>query len=184
MKKKHLTESEVEAFLKAAKKTCHPERDYAMALMTFRHGLRVSELCDLRLDQLDLTTGRIEIRRLKKGLDTTHPMQGDEVRAIKAWLRKRQASKFADSEFLFLSDQGPMTRHAVSYLCRAIAKIAALPPVNPHMLRHSCGFALGDRNIATHTIADYLGHKDLNSAIVYIAANPKRFINLWRKPHN
>jgi type 1 fimbriae regulatory protein FimB len=52
----------------------------------FRHGLRVSEACGLKLDQVDTESGVLHVRRLKGGLSTTHPLRGDELRAIGIWL--------------------------------------------------------------------------------------------------
>ena len=50
----------------------------------FRHGLRASEAIRLRRDQINLKEARLDIRRLKRGLDVEHPIAGDELRAIKA----------------------------------------------------------------------------------------------------
>jgi integrase len=58
-KKNFLTEAEVEGLLKAARKGRHRVRNYAMLLIAFRHGLRVSELINLRMADLDLDTGRL-----------------------------------------------------------------------------------------------------------------------------
>src|SRR5687768_9675049 len=85
--KNFLTESEMKKFLDAARKTRHGIRDYCLILMAFRHGLRVSELVDIRLKDLDLETSRIFVRRLKGSLSTHQPIEGDELRAIRAWLR-------------------------------------------------------------------------------------------------
>ena len=52
----------------------------------FRHGLWVSEACGLRLSQVDIESRVLHVARLKQGLSTTHPLRGDEIRAIKAWL--------------------------------------------------------------------------------------------------
>jgi len=51
-----------------------------MVLLTYRHGLRVSELIDIRLADLDLDSGRIHVRRCKGSLFTTQPLDGYELR--------------------------------------------------------------------------------------------------------
>jgi type 1 fimbriae regulatory protein FimB len=66
-----LTEAEMKRFLEAARQGRHGVRDYLLMLMTYRHELRVSELVDLRLKDLDLDTGRLYVRR-KKGSLSTH----------------------------------------------------------------------------------------------------------------
>jgi site-specific recombinase XerD len=153
-----------------------------MALMTFRHGLRVSELTDMRLEQVDVESMRFSTRRLKHGHDTTHPIEGDELRAIRAWLRERSTHKLAHSPLLFLSNRGPMTRQAVNYLFKVIGRKAGIEKkVNPHALRHACGYALANNNTATRTIQDYLGHRNIRHTETYTASNPERFKNIWRK---
>ena len=66
--KDFLTEAEMKHFLEAARQGRHGVRDYLMMLMAYRHGLRVSELVDLRLKDHDLETGRLYVRRKKGSL--------------------------------------------------------------------------------------------------------------------
>lgn len=106
-------------------------------LTMFRHGLRVSEAIGLRRDELDLDRARLWVRRLKNGLAVEQPIAGDELRAIKRYLALRTDAL----PWLFVSDRGqPLTRQSVNYLIAVAAQRAQLPPVHPHMLRHSCGF--------------------------------------------
>jgi integrase len=65
--REHLTPSEVEALIEAAKDNRHGNRDAAMILMTYRHGLRASEACDLRWDQVDFAGAVLHVRRAKNG---------------------------------------------------------------------------------------------------------------------
>lgn len=87
--KNFLTEAEMKKFLVAARKNRHSVRDFCLILMAYRHGLRVSELVDIRLEDLDFDSARIFVRRLKGSLSTHQPIEGDELRAIRAWLRTR-----------------------------------------------------------------------------------------------
>jgi len=175
--KKFLTESEIAAFLKASKETRHKERDHCMALMAYRHGFRVSELIDVRLNEVDLDGARIFVRRKKKSLSTNQPLAGDELRVIRRWMKERSAEPSAHLPWLFLSERkGKLTRQAVNYIFAEIAKKAGLDfKVYPHMLRHTCGFALADKNLPTATIQDYLGHSNIQNTVIYTATNPKRF---------
>jgi len=177
-KKNFLTETEMNALLDAARQGRHGTRDYLLVLMAYRHGMRVSELIDVRMADLDLDTGRIFVRRKKGSLSTSQPVEGDELRAIRAWLRIRGRT---NSPYLFLSERGPMTRQAFSYLCREIGRRAALPvAVHPHMLRHSCGFFLANRGHDTRLIQDYLGHKQIRHTQLYTRTAATRFEGLWR----
>jgi site-specific recombinase XerD len=180
-RKDFLTEAEMKRFLDAARQGRHGVRDYAMMLMAYRHGLRVSELVDLRLKDLDLETGRLFVKRKKGSLSTHQPVEGDELRAIRAWLREREERSDARSPYLFLSERGPMTRQAVNYLVIQIGQRAKLRfHVHPHMLRHSTGYYLANRGYDTRLVQDYLGHKNIAHTVRYTRTAAVRFEGLWR----
>lgn len=179
--KNFLTASEMKKFLAAARKTRHGVRDYCLMLMAFRHGLRVSELVDIRLKDLDIETSRIYVRRLKGSLSTHQPIEGDELRAIKAWLRIRENYPNAGSNYLFLSERGMMTRQAINYLVAQIGKKSNLDfKVTPHSIRHSTGYYLANKGYDTRLIQDYLGHKNIAHTVRYTRTAASRFEGLWR----
>ena len=99
-------------------------RDSTMILIAYRHGLRASELCDLQWSQVDFNAGTLRVRRRKQGSPGTHPLQGDEIRA----LRRLQSGRF-----VFLTERdGPMTPKALHALFARIGQRAELPfPVHP-----------------------------------------------------
>lgn len=178
--KNYLTEAETKALLDAARKGRHGVRDHLLLLMMYRHGLRVSEAIDIRLADVDLPTARLFVRRKKGGLSTHQPIEGDELRAIRAWLRLRWHSKFADGNYLFLSERGPLCRSAVNYLIAECGARADLGHVHPHMLRHSTGYYLANKGYDTRVIQDYLGHKKIEHTVHYTRTNAARFEGLWR----
>ncbi len=180
--KNFLTESEMKRFLVGARKGRHGVRDFSLMLVAYRHAMRVSELIDVRLKDIDLETARIFVRRLKGSLSTHQPVEGDELRALRAWLRQREAYRNADSNYLFLSERGgPLTRQAINYLVKEIGKRAKLNfDVNPHMLRHSTGYYLANKGYDTRLIQDYLGHKNITHTVRYTRTAASRFENLWR----
>ena len=168
-------------FLAAARQGRHSARDFCLMLVCYRHGLRVSELIDIRLKDLDLETGRIYVRRLKGSLSTHQPIEGDELRAIRAWLRARENYPNAASNYLFLSERGMMTRQAVNYLVEQIGSRAKFNfKVNPHMLRHSTGYYLANKGCDTRLIQDYLGHRNITHTVRYTRTSAHRFEGLWR----
>ncbi len=172
-----LTQGEVDSLLAGAKRGRYGSRDYAMLLLAFRHGLRVTELVDMRRDALELKSGRIWVARLKNGLSTSQPLQGDELRALKAYLRSRKDGL----PWLFTSSQGvQMTRQNVNYLIGEAGKRAGLAHVHPHMLRHSCGHVLADQGTDTRLMQDWLGHRDIRHTAWYSRTSAKRFEGVWR----
>jgi type 1 fimbriae regulatory protein FimB len=150
-------------------------------LLIFRHGLRVSEACRLKLDQVDTESRVLHVTRLKRGLSTTRPLRGDELRPIAAWLKERARMKPIGKTFFVSEQRKPLHRSTVNLLLQKYSDAASLPlRAHPHMLRHACGFALADRGMDTRLIQDYLGHRNIQHTVKYTATNPARFEKLWR----
>src|SRR5215831_19685995 len=112
----HLTGREVERLLEAAKGSRNEIRDRCLVLLTFRHGLRVSEACRLKLDQVDPESRVLHVIRLKHGLSTTHPLRADELRTINAWLKVRASMKVPTNvkTFFVSSQRKPLHRSTVN----------------------------------------------------------------------
>jgi type 1 fimbriae regulatory protein FimB len=171
-----LGEAEVTALLDGAKAGRHGARDHLLLLTMYRHGLRVSEAVGLRRDEVDLDRARLWVRRLKNGLSVEQPIAGDELRALRRYLATRRDAL----PWLFLSERGqPLTRQSVNYLITAAAIRAGVAPVHPHMLRHSCGFALADKGHDLRLIQDYLGHRDPKHTVHYTRIAGSRFEGIW-----
>ncbi len=179
--RKHLVSAEVHKLLDATKGSRNEARDRCLLLLMFRHGLRVSEACGLVLSQVDTESRILHVKRLKEGLSTTHPLRGDELKAIKAWLAERAKMKPETDAFFISERRGPLSRKTAWVMIRHYGELAGLPvEAHPHMLRHACGFALADQGADTRLIQDYLGHRNIQHTVMYTATNPARFERLWR----
>ena len=176
-RKDFLDETEIANRLVAAKRGHHGLRDHLLVLMMYRHGLRVIEAIGLRRDDVNLDQARLWVRRLKNGLAVEQPITGDELRAIRRYLATRRDRL----PWLFVSElRQPLTRQSVNYLIATAAQRAGLPPVHPHMLRHSCGFALANRGYDLRLIQDYLGHRDPRHTVHYTRVVGSRLEGIWR----
>src|SRR5512133_1296288 len=81
VKRRYLTEREIDRLMDCARKhSRHGHRDATMILVTDRHGLRASEVCDLEWQQIELSEGRLHVHRVKNGTPSVHPIRGDEMR--------------------------------------------------------------------------------------------------------
>lgn len=175
---KYITEAEFEKMLKAARLGRHAARNVALLRLSFEHGLRASEAAQARLTQVKLNEARFMVKRLKGSLSTEHPISGEAVRALRAYLRTRDDKL----PWVFVTERGePFTRQGLHYLIGSIAQRAGLHHVHPHMLRHGCGFALANRGRDTRLIQDYLGHQDIRNTVIYTRTAARRFEGLWEK---
>lgn len=173
--RKYLYEPEVKKLLDAAKQGRHGARDYALLLLMYRHGLRVSEATSLRLTHLDLQTSRLEVKRLKGSTDGNHPVAGDTLRALRAYLRVRKPGQ----PWLFVSERGgQLTRQAVNYIIAQAAERAGLGHAHPHELRHSCGWRLANSGTPIRFMQDLLGHVDPKHTSYYAQVAAKNLEGL------
>jgi type 1 fimbriae regulatory protein FimB/type 1 fimbriae regulatory protein FimE len=99
--REYLTAHEVDALMAAARQNRQGHRDATMILLAFRHGLRTSEVVDLRWDQVDFNCAVLHVRRTKQGTPSVHPLSGPELRA----LRRLQRASEGSGPFVFVSER-------------------------------------------------------------------------------
>ena len=176
--REYLTEAEVEGLLKSAKGNRWAHRDAAMILVAYRHGLRASELTDMRWDQVDFATATLHVRRVKQGSASTHPVLGDELRMLRR-LKREQEPK---SPFMFTSERGsPFTTAGFARMVERAGEEAGFGfKAHPHMLRHACGFALAAKGHDTRALQAYLGHRNIQHTVRYTELSADRFKDFWR----
>jgi integrase len=148
-----------------------------MVLLAYRHGLRASELCDLRWDQVDFNRAVLHVRRVKQGTPATHPLTGLEMRALRKLQRASEAPPF-----VFVSERGaPFSTAGFARMLERVAEAARVEiKVHPHMLRHACGFKLANDGVDTRALRAYLGHKSIQHTVRYTELAPTRFKGFWR----
>ena len=181
-----LSPQEILSLLKAARK--QSTRDWAMILLAYRHGLRASEVCGIKLADFDLKTSSISIRRLKGSLHTIQPLYQhrgqpllDETAALRAWLRKRPAD---GSDYLFTSQKGgKLDRTQFFRNFQTVAESAGLPVEkrHPHVLKHSLASHLVAGNANLALVRQALGHRSINSTMQYIGTSDSQAAEALQK---
>jgi integrase len=175
----HLEPAEVLALLRTAK--MRGAREWSMILLAYKHGLRASEICDVRLDDIDLKNGSIAVNRLKGSLRTVQAMtehRGEpllnELKALREWLKQRPND---GSDFLFVSQKGGRLHRSQFFrLFQSIAATANLPleKRHPHSLKHSIASHLVSANVNLALVKQQLGHKSIGSTMRYVTTTDQQ----------
>ncbi len=171
----------MDKLLAALKGNRHGHRDWLVGLIIYRHGLRVSEACDLRWDDIDLPKRTIIVRRLKDSTDSVHYLERDEVNGLKLLHRQQQADGIK-AAYVFINERGqPFGRMGIGRMIERAGEAAGLPfPVHVHMLRHSTGYALAARGMDIRRLQHFLGHASITNTVRYTAMSPEPFKDVWR----
>jgi integrase len=176
--RKHLEPAEVAALLKAARKSGrYRQRDEAAVLLAYRHGLRASELVSLQWSQIDFKGATVTIARAKGGMTTQHPLRAVELRLL-GKLRRESP----ETRYVLMSERGtPWSTSNWRKVLQRLAAVAKLPiSVNPHALRHACGFKLAADGVDTRGLSHYLGHRSLQSTERYTQQSAARFKDFFK----
>lgn len=141
-------------------------RDLAMIELMMKTGLRVSELVDLKVTDVELgeRAGRVIVREGKGGKYRDVPLSREVRYALETYLQERSEE---DSQRLFLGQRGPINVPGVQYLVAKYAYQARLQDVTPHSLRHTFGKNLVDAGVSLEQVAALLGHESLDTVMIY-----------------
>lgn len=175
--REYLSSTEIDRLIQAAKQIGrHGYRDAAMILLSYRHGLRLSELVSLKWIQVDFKEGQLHVHRLKNGVNSTHPLFGPEIRALRKLKRE-----YPETQYVFVTERkGPMTASTFQKIIARAGKEAKLGILlHPHMLRHSTGFKLANDGRDTRSIQHYLGHRNIQHTVRYTEIAVSRFKDFW-----
>ena len=127
-------------------------------------GLRVSELCGLKLQDIELSERKGTIKIIGKGnIHRTLPLNKDVRKAIQDYLDARPAN---DSDFLLIGQRGAFNRNAINLILEKYGQRVSVD-VTPHRLRHSLGYRLVKEGRAITTIQEILGHESILTTNLY-----------------
>jgi len=152
---KWLSRNEQNALIRAVRKHGNL-RELTIITLLLHTGLRVQELCDIRIIDVELSDrkGKIIVQNGKGGKYREVPLKLDARKSLEDYLKERKT----DSLYLFTTQRSPkMTARAVQYMLEKYQKLTGID-VTPHTLRHSFGHELAVRKIPLDVIARLMGH--------------------------
>jgi type 1 fimbriae regulatory protein FimB len=169
----YMDNQQLERFLQAAKE--HGPREHAMFLFAVAHGARASEICNLRISDINFKSEQVHVARLKGSLDSTQNLlrvKGsslfNETAALKAWLDVRKTDA---EDYVFNSQKSTrLSRITVYKVLRSIARAAGLPETlqHPHVLKHTAAMLMVRAGANAFLIRQHLGHRSFDSTLAYV----------------
>ena len=157
-------------------------RDLALVELLYGSGLRVSELCGLRPDDLDLAQAQVRVWG-KGAKQRLVPLSEPAVEALRAWLRRHRGSFVtADTpgEAVFLNQRG---RAITPRDVRRVLDRRSVVPTHPHALRHTFATHLLDGGADLRTVQELLGHVDIATTQIYTHVSRERLREVHRTTH-
>ena len=182
-----LTTGEIDRLLAAPSGgDAYSVRDRAMLELFYSSGLRISELCGLSLQQVDLENGFVRVFG-KGAKERVVPLGGKARDAVQVYLtagRPRLVKPRTGSE-LFLSERGKaISRKTLWVIVKNSAKRAGIEkPVKPHLLRHSFATHLLGGGADLRAIQEMLGHASIGTTQIYTAVESSRLLDQHAKHH-
>lgn len=157
-------------------------RDLAIVELMYSSGLRVSETANINLD--DFEEEMTFLRVLGKGSKTRLvPLGRYAVNAINNWIKER--SKYSEeSSALFINLKGSrLSVRSIQLRLKRLATKQGLPPVHPHMLRHSFATHMLESSGDLRTIQELLGHSSLSTTQIYTKLDYQHLVKIYDKAH-
>ena len=169
LKKKFLPPEELQALLEASKVSI---RDHAILLTSYHYGLRISEVGMLQLEDYKQEQGKIFIKRTKGGLGNYFDVNDELKKALKRLLVLRgndPGPLFPSRKSRLITGTPGISKRQLDTIFKLYAIKAGLPEGHHHFhtLRHTCAVNMVDNDIAMRVIQDWLGHKSMQSTLIY-----------------
>jgi site-specific recombinase XerD len=145
-------------------------RDYAIIQTFLQTGIRLSELVNLRVDDVDFAHRMLTVRQGKGKKDRQIPLVDEAVKALRNYLRYRNTEWIEDDEVFFLAKNGTsLNVSTVKYIVAKYVKKAGIrKKVSVHTLRHTFGAHKADKHMSLATLQELMGHKKKETTLKYI----------------
>lgn len=176
-----LTYQEIEKILNLDKISRKHIRNLAILELFYSSGLRVSEVCNLKVNDLNLENGFIKVKG-KGDRERIALLNKKTIELLKKYLNERKQNY---SEYLFLNNQGKkISRQSIWKIVKKYAKYAGINKnVKPHTLRHTFATHLLNEGLDLRVVQELLGHKSIATTEIYTHLERKRIKELYKKFH-
>lgn len=183
---KILSEEEIEKLLDINLKTDFDYRNKAMLELMYSSGLRVSELINLNVNDIDLSNASVRIFG-KGSKERIIPLNDYAIDALNNYIlnHRRSLFKHGESNYLFLNNHGnKMTRQGFFKILEKIAKEKGIKSeLSPHTLRHSFATHLLKHGADLRSIQELLGHSDISTTQIYTHITSERLQKNYEEFH-
>ncbi|MDT3700902.1 MAG: tyrosine-type recombinase/integrase [Thermincola sp.] len=149
------------------------KRDRAVILVLLYTGVRVSELCDIRVRNIDFLTGHLRVTG-KGGKMREVPLKPEVVEAVREYLADRAQNPYSESEHLFLGQRGPLQRDAVNTMLeKHSVRLGLGVRLKPHAFRHTFCTRLINKGVPLTTVSKLAGHSSVDTTARYYVNSSK-----------
>ncbi len=175
-----LTYQEIEKILNLNEISRKHIRNLAILELFYSSGLRVSEVCDLKVNDLNLENGFIKVKG-KGNRERIALLNKKTIELLKKYLSERKGN----SDYLFLNNQGKrISRQSIWKIVKKYAKYAGINKnVKPHTLRHTFATHLLNEGLDLRVVQELLGHKSISTTEIYTHLDRKKLKELYKKFH-
>ncbi len=179
----YLSREEIEALLAAAGSL----KEKAILELLYATGMRISELCGLNVEDVDLSGCRVRVRG--KGKKEREAFFGEHAKEALLMYLKEERPKLArtlkkDREALFITKRGRISDTTVRRMLKRLALKAGLgKDVYPHLIRHTFATHLLEEGLDLRSVQELLGHKNIETTEVYTHVSIRRLVEVYDKAH-
>ena len=182
---KTLDVDQIKSLLEAGTNSTIEIRDLAMFELFYSSGIRLSELAQLNLTDIDLTDKTLMVRSGKGGKSRMLPIGSKAVAAINTWLEHRIKSITSTETALFISTSGTrLGQRSIELRLKQWCKKKGIAEnIHPHMLRHSFATHLLESSQDLRGVQELLGHSNISTTQIYTHLDFQHLADVYDRAH-
>ncbi|MCI0654565.1 MAG: tyrosine recombinase XerC [Methylococcaceae bacterium] len=182
---KTLDHDQIAGLMNSVPESILEQRDLAIRELFYSSGLRLTELANLNLEDIDLVQGSLLVKRGKGAKSRMVPVGRCAIEAIRSWLKNRESLASGDTSALFLTKHGSrLSGRSIEARLRDWShKHGLREAVHPHMLRHSFASHLLQASGDLRAVQELLGHSNISTTQIYTHLDFEHLAAVYDKAH-